>query len=91
MADIYNFSMLITDWRWKEFVKVQSKGADFYLWRQYIELAIGDWKEEKYVSQLFVCAQITTKCFRLNFGRKSANMLYKRLNATVHMISETEK
>ena len=51
MADIYNFSMSITDWRWKESDKVQLNGADFYLWRQYIELAVGDWKEEKYVSQ----------------------------------------
>ena len=86
MADIYNFSMSITDWRWKESDKVQLNGADFYLWRQYIELAVGDWKEEKYVSQLFVCAQIMTKCFRLNFGRKSAYILNKKWDLTLPSI-----
>ena len=77
MADIYNFSNSITGWRWKESDLVLSNGADFRLWRQNIELAVGDWKEEKYVSQLFVCAQIIAKCFRSKFQLKSANMIFK--------------
>ena len=56
MADIFTSSDSIAGWSRKESYIVQLNGADFYLWRHYIELAVGDWKEEKYVSQLFVCA-----------------------------------
>ena len=52
MADIHNFSNSISGWRWKKSDIVQLNGADLYLRRQYLELAIGDWKEEKYLSQL---------------------------------------
>ena len=64
----------------KESDIVQLNGADFYLWRYDIELAVGDWKEEKYVSQLFVCAQIIAKCFRSKSRRNRANIFYKRWN-----------
>ena len=49
MADIYNSPCRSPTGGEKESDKVQLNGADFYLWRQYIELAVGDWKEEKYV------------------------------------------
>ena len=67
MADIFNLSNSIASWSRKESDIVQLNGADFYLWRHYIELAVGDWKEEKYIA-LFVCAQIIAKCFRSNLG-----------------------
>ena len=75
--DIYNFSKSIAGWRWKESDIVLFTRRWLKLWRQYIEQAVGDWKEEKYVSQLFVCAQIIAKCFRSEFRRKSANMIFK--------------
>ena len=77
MADIYNFSNSISGRRWRESDIVQLNGSDLYLRRQYIELAVGDWKEEKYLSQLFVCAQIIVKCFRSKSRRKSANIIFK--------------
>ena len=73
MVNIYNLTNSIARWRWKESDIVQLNGANFYLWRQYIDLAADDWKEEKYVSQWFLCDQIIAKCFQLSFGRKAAN------------------
>ena len=59
IADIFNLSHSIAGWRWKESDIVQLNGAEFYLWRQYIELAVVIEKRKNiYVSQLFVCAQI---------------------------------
>ena len=80
MADIFYSSFSIGGWSRKESNIVQLIGADFYIWRHYIELAVRDWKEEKYVSQLFVCAQIIAKCFRSKSRRNSANVIYKRWN-----------
>ena len=63
MVDIYNLSDLIAGRSRKESDIVQLNGADLYLRGHFTELAVGDWKEDKYVSQLFVCAQIIAKCF----------------------------
>ena len=80
MANIFKSSNSIAGWSRKESDIVQLNDTDFYLWRHYIELAVGDWKEEKYISQLFVCVQIIVKCFRLKSRRNSANVIYKRWN-----------
>ena len=78
--DIFYSSNSIAGWSRKEYDIVQLNGADLYLRRHYIEQAVGDWKEEKYVSQLFVCAQIIAKCFRSKSRRNSATVIYKRWN-----------
>ena len=77
MVDIFSLLNSIAGWNRKESDIVQLHDADFYSWRHYIELTVCDWKEEKYVSKLFVCAQIIAECFPSKYRWNSANAIYK--------------